>query len=126
MTKRKACRKQNREEGGEMMSNKKVMKNFRITEDENKKFHQLAEKHQMKESEYFRFLLSQKPKDYPEIAQLLKQLINEVNYIGHNINRVVKSIHSGYLGINDEKVLIAYMKKINMEVKKVADLIGSQ
>jgi hypothetical protein len=108
------------------MSNKKVMKNFRITEAENKRFHQSAEEHQMKESEYFRFLLSQKPKDYPEIVQLLKQLINEVNHIGHNINQVAKSIHSGYLGINDEKVLIAYMKKINMEVKKVADLIGNQ
>lgn len=108
------------------MKTKRVMKNFRITEEENQKFHQMAEEHQMKESVYFRFLISQKPKDYPEIVQLLKQLINEVNYIGHNINQITKSIHSGYLGINDEKVLVAYMKKLNAEVKKVAEIIGSQ
>lgn len=108
------------------MKKKSVMKNFRITEEENRKFHQLAEEHQMKESVYFRFLISQKPKDYPEIVQLLKQLINEVNYIGHNINQIVKSIHSGYLGINDEKVLIAYMKKLNEEVKRAAEIIGNQ
>ena len=91
------------------MKKKSVMKNFRITEEENQKFHQLAEEHQMKESVYFRFLISQKP-----------------NYIGHNINQIVKSIHSGYLGINDEKVLIAYMKKLNEEVKKAAEIIGNQ
>lgn len=108
------------------MKTKRVMKNFRITEEENQRFHQLAEEHQMKESVYFRFLISQKPKDYPEIVQLLKRLINEVNYIGHNINQIAKSIHSGYLGINDEKVLIAYMKKLNAEVNKVVDMIGSQ
>lgn len=108
------------------MKTKRVMKNFRITEEENQKFHQMAEEHQMKESVYFRFLISQKPKDYPEIVQLLKQLINEVNYIGHNINQIAKSIHSGYLGINDEKVLVAYMKKLNAEVKKVVEIIGSQ
>lgn len=108
------------------MKKKSVMKNFRITEEENQRFHQLAEEHQMKESVYFRFLISQKPKDYPEIVQLLKRLINEVNYIGHNINQIAKSIHSGYLGINDEKVLIAYMKKLNAEVNKVVDMIGSQ
>lgn len=108
------------------MKTKRVMKNFRITEEENQKFHQMAEEHQMKESVYFRFLISQKPKDYPEIVQLLKRLINEVNYIGHNINQITKSIHSSYLGINDEKVLVAYMKKLNAEVKKVVDMIGSQ
>lgn len=108
------------------MRNKSVMKNFRITEEENQRFHQLAAEHQMKESVYFRFLISQKPKDYPEIVQLLKRLINEVNYIGHNINQIAKSIHSGYLGINDEKVLIAYMKKLNAEVNKVEEIIGSQ
>lgn len=108
------------------MKTKRVMKNFRITEEENQKFHQMAEEHQMKESVYFRFLISQEPKDYPEIVQLLKRLINEVNYIGHNINQITKNIHSGYLGINDEKVLVAYMKKLNAEVKKVVDMIGSQ
>lgn len=106
--------------------NKKIMKTFRISEEENERFKKQAEECQMKEAQYFRFLISQKPKDYPEIVGLLKSLINEVNHIGLNINQIAKSVHSGYLGINDEKVLIAYMKKLNAQVKKVVDVIGSQ
>lgn len=108
------------------MKKKIVMKTFRISEEENLRFQQQAEERQMKEAQYFRFLISQKPKDYPEIVLLIKNLINEVNHIGLNINQIAKSIHSGYLGINDEKVLTAYMKKLNAEVKKVVDMIGSQ
>ena len=42
----------------------------------------------MKEAEYLRLLISQKPNDYPEIRKLLKDLINEVNHIGNNINQI--------------------------------------
>lgn len=107
------------------MSEKQIMKNFRISKEENERFHQLAKDANMKESQYFRFLISQKPKDYPEIISLLKQLINEVNCVGNNVNQIAKSIHSGYLGINDEKMIIAYLKKLNNEAKKVADMIGN-
>lgn len=44
----------------------------------------------MKEAEYLRLLISQKPNDYPEIRRLLKDLINEVNHIGNNINQIVR------------------------------------
>ena len=43
----------------------------------------------MNEAEYIRLLISQKPNDYPEVRKLLKELINEVNRIGININQIV-------------------------------------
>ena len=41
----------------------------------------------MNEAEYIRLLISQKPNDYPEVRKILKELINEVNRIGININQ---------------------------------------
>ena len=43
----------------------------------------------MCEADYLRLLISQKPNDYPEVRELLKELINEVNRIGININQIV-------------------------------------
>ena len=48
----------------------------------------------MNEAEYLRLLISQKPNDYPEIRKLLKDLINEVNHIGTNINQIVHNNNS--------------------------------
>ena len=44
----------------------------------------------MNEAEYIRLLISQKPSDYPEVSNLLKELINEINRIGININQIVR------------------------------------
>ena len=43
----------------------------------------------MNESEFIRLLITEKPKDYPEIRQMLSGLIDEVNRIGVNINEIV-------------------------------------
>ena len=53
-----------------------------------------AEQNGMKESEYIRLLLSQKPNDYPEIRILLRELINEINAIGNNINQITRNHNS--------------------------------
>lgn len=57
-----------------------------MTEKEAEKLRLDAEQRGIKESEYIRLLLSQKPNDYPEIRIMLRELINEVNAIGNNIN----------------------------------------
>ena len=58
---------------------KTVVKPFRMTEKEADKLKSDAKQRGMKESEYIRLLMSQKPNDYPEIRILLRDLINEVN-----------------------------------------------
>lgn len=66
-----------------------VKKTLRLTPAESRLLSEKAEAFHMNEAEYLRLLISQTPNDYPEIRQELKQLINEVNHIGVNINRIV-------------------------------------
>ncbi|SHM29580.1 mobilisation protein (MobC) [Anaerosporobacter mobilis DSM 15930] len=80
----------------------------------------------MKEAEYLRLLISQKPNDYPEIRRLLKDLINEVNHIGNNINQIVRNNNSALYTKADKERLIAYMKKLNVVVNEAVIMIGNQ
>ena len=80
----------------------------------------------MNEAEYLRLLISRTPNDYPEIRQGLKQLINEVNHIGVNINQIVHHHNYELYSKEDRQQLIAYMKKLNNTVKEVVVRLGNQ
>lgn len=103
---------------------KTVVKPFRLTEKEAEQLRQRAELFHMKESEYFRLLLTQSPSDYPEIRLLLRELINEVNAIGNNINQITRNHNSKLYREQDRELLIAYMKKLNLLVKEAVEKIG--
>lgn len=103
---------------------KTIVKPFRMTEQEAELLRTGAEQRGMKEAAYIRLLLSQKPNDYPEIRILLKELINEVNAIGNNINQITRNHNSKLYKEEDRELLSAYMKKLNLLVKEVADNIG--
>lgn len=79
----------------------------------------------MYEAEYLRLLISQKPNDYPEIRRLLKDLINEINHIGNNINQIVRNNNSALYMSADKERLIAYMKKLNVSVNEAVIKIGN-
>ena len=104
---------------------KDIIKPFRLTQQEADRLKKQAQESGMKESEYIRLLLSQKPNDYPEIRILLKELINEVNAIGNNINQITRNYNSKLYRTEDRELLSAYMKKLNMTVRAAADKIGS-
>ena len=78
------------------------------------------------DSEYIRLLISQKPNDYPEIRKILKELINEVNRIGININQIVFNNNAGLYSKEDKTQLIAYMRKLNQKVDEAVVKIGNQ
>lgn len=105
---------------------KTVVKPFRMTEKEAAQLKEKARQRGMKESEYIRLLLSQKPNDYPEIRILMKELINEVNAIGNNINQITRNHNSKIYREADRELLSAYMKKLNLQVKEVAEILGNQ
>lgn len=105
---------------------KTVVKPFRMTEKEAAQLKEKARQRGMKESEYIRLLLSQKPNDYPEIRILMKELINEVNAIGNNINQITRNHNSKIYREADRELLSAYMKKLNLLVKEVAEILGNQ
>lgn len=77
----------------------------------------------MCEADYLRLLITQKPNDYPEIRILLKDLINEVNAIGNNINQITRNYNSKLYRIEDRELLTAYMKKLNLLVKDVVSAV---
>ena len=110
------------------MTNKRyhILKTLRLTDEEEKLLKKQCEIFQMKEAEYFRFLLSQKPNDYPEIRILLKELINEVNHVGTNINQIVKGVNAGIYSDNDKQQLVAYLKRLNISLDQVVNQIGNK
>lgn len=58
--------------------------------------------------------------------KLIKELINEVNHIGVNINQIVHHHNYELYSKEDREQLIAYMKKLNKSVKEVVVIIGDQ
>lgn len=103
---------------------KDIIKPFRLTKQEADRLKKQAQEMGMRESEYIRLLLSQKPNDYPEIRVLLKALINEVNAVGNNINQITKNYNSKLYRTEDKELLCACMKKLNLTVKEIADKLS--
>lgn len=66
-----------------------IRKTLRLMPQEAKVLSDKAKANGMNEAEYIRLLISQKPNDYPEVRKLFKELINEINRIGININQIV-------------------------------------
>lgn len=102
------------------------VKKFRLSPNEASELAAKAERMHMSESEFLRFMISQKPTDYPEIRILLKELINEVNHIGTNINQIVHNNNSGLYSETDKEQLVAYMRKLNVEVNKVYKVVSNR
>lgn len=109
------------QKGGNWMSQDKLslVKKFRLSPREATMLADKAQQANMTESEYLRLMISQKPNNYPEIRILLRELINEVNHIGVNINQIVHNYNSGIYSEDDKERLVAYMRKLNMEVNNV-------
>ena len=114
-------------EEGDQMAEKTYteLKTLRLTPEENKLLKVRCEAFHMKEAEYFRFLLSQKPSDYPEIRVLIKSLINEVNHIGRNINQIVHNNNSELYSEADKQRLMAYIKKLNVTLEEAVHSLGN-
>ena len=100
------------------MARKSIVKNFRFKEADVKLLAEKAAAMGMNESEYVRFIISQKPEDYPDIRETYKALVNEVNRIGININQIVYNHNSKFYDPQDKERLFAYMKKLNVTVKE--------
>ena len=101
-----------------------LLKKFRLSPREASMLADKAQQANMTESEYLRLMISQNPNDYPEIRVLLRELINEVNHIGTNINQIVHNHNSGIYSEDDKVRLIAYMRKLNTEVSNVCKTIN--
>ena len=103
---------------------KEVTKIVLMTKEQAGELSRCAKEHGMSEGGYIRFLLSQKPNDYPEIRVLLRDLINEINHIGINVNQVVRSYNSGLYSQEEKDCLFAYLQKIDRKLDEVVRQLG--
>lgn len=101
-----------------------LRKAYRLTKEQDEELKRKVEELGMTESEFIRLLITEKPKDYPEIRQLLTGLVGEVNRIGVNINEIVRNNNSSLYSDSDKSRLFAYMIKLNEKLNKVVDDIG--
>lgn len=101
-----------------------LRKAYRLTEEKNEELQAKVSELGMTESEFIRLLITQRPKDYPEIRHMLNSLINEVNRIGVNINEIVHNNNSMLYSDGDKTRLLAYMQKLNEVVNRAVNDIG--
>ena len=59
-------------------------------------------------------------------TQRIKEIINEVNRIGININQIVFNNNAGLYSKEDKTQLVAYMRKLNKKVNEAVVQIGNQ
>ena len=102
-----------------------LKKAFRLTKEQDEELKRKVAEAGMTESEFIRLLITEQPKDYPEIRALLNSLINEVNRIGVNINEIVYNNNSMLYKEADKLRLIAYMRKVNDSLRGAVSDIGN-
>lgn len=103
-----------------------VRKTLRLMPKEAAQLSEKAKAAGMCEADYLRLLITQKPNDYHQIRVLLRELINEVNAIGNNINQITRNHNSHIYRREDKELLTACMKKLNLMVQEVVEKIGNQ
>ncbi len=101
-----------------------VQKHFWMSLEEAELLSQAAADKGMSEAKYLRFLISQKPNDYPEIRLLLRELINEINHIGVNVNQIVHHHNYELYSEKDRRMLTAYLKKVDATLREVVRKFG--
>ena len=102
-----------------------LRKAYRLTKEQDEELKRNCEKLGITESEFIRLLITQQPKDYPEIRRMLRNLNTEINHIGNNINQIVKNNNSSLYREEDKERLISYMKQLRDMVKGPVSSLGN-
>jgi hypothetical protein len=93
-----------------------IVKKIRMSSKEYKVVVENANSLKMNFSAYARMMLLKQAKMNPEYKRLLSKLITEVNYIGHNINQIVRNNNSGLYKKSDKEKLMELMRLINQKI----------
>ena len=72
----------------------KCRKEIRLYSWELEELQKQAEKMGLSDSQYLRMLITNRPRDYPEIRQELERMNQEINRIGVNINQITHNNNS--------------------------------
>ena len=93
-------------ESVKIMKEKIIQKTLRISEKESRIVNQEAKKYGLSVNQYFKMLLLHRPKDYPEIREILTDLRNEVNRVGNNINQIARKANESFIDRSDITLVI--------------------
>ena len=104
---------------------KDVIKGFRLTKIEAEELSRRAAEAGVSESDYLRLCLNSSPNDFPEIRKMIRELINEINHVGNNINQITRSNNAGTYIPEDKVRLIAYMKRLSNGMNEVVERLGN-
>lgn len=85
-----------------------------------------AKKNNMNVSNFLRYRAMNIPYSNPEMLKAIYKLVNEVNFIGHNINQIVRNNNSRIYIEDDKDRLIEYMRIINKKVDVLLKQYGNQ
>lgn len=96
--------------------NKSVIKTVRFTQSEYKNIMKAAKDQNMIFSAYVVKMLGNNPNYDIELRRRISKLVSEINYIGHNINQIVRNNNSGLYSDFDKSRLMEYMRIINEKV----------
>lgn len=94
------CWKESEQAGKSKIKN--CRKEIRLSTEELEELRRKAEEQGLKESQYMRMLITNRPRDYPDLLEALRSLTNEVNHIGININQITKNNNSGLYHESDK------------------------
>lgn len=90
----------------------KYRKEIRLSAAEQEKLTKGAAEMGITESHFLRMLLTERPRDHPEIREELRKLSNEINHIGVNINQIVHDYNSRLYSEEDKRRLYVSMKQL--------------
>ena len=106
-------------ESVKIMKEKIIKKTLRISEKESRIVNQEAKKYGLSVNQYFKMLLLHRPKDYPEIREILTDLRNEVNRVGNNINQIARKANESFIDRSDITLVITCLKKLVVSTDSV-------
>lgn len=90
----------------------KYRKEIRLSAAEQERLQKSAAEMGVTESRFLRMLLTERPRDHPEIREELRKLSNEINHIGVNINQIVHNHNSRLYSDRDKHRLYVSMKQL--------------
>ena len=76
---------------------------------------------QKQAEKYLRMLITNRPRDYPEIRQELERMNQEINRIGVNINQITHNNNSALYSREDKHRLYVFLKQIKTLVSQVQE-----
>lgn len=99
----------------------KCRKEIRLYRWELEELQKQAEKMGLSDSQYLRMLITNRPRDYPEIRKELERMNQEINRIGVNINQITRNNNSALYSREDKHRLYVFLKQIKTLVSQVQE-----